>query len=89
MICQFLLHHTHISFTDTYNSIYSMYNAVTCTSGLSECHMHMYSPFHSFNISSSAKAGSGGEGEQGRGEMERGNRGEVSPIILFTQPIIL
>ena len=67
--------HTHITFT--YNSIYSMYNAVTCTSGLSECHMHMYSPFHSFNISSSVKAGSSGEGGNrgGEGEMERGNRG--------------
>ena len=39
--------------------------------------MHMCSPFHNFNISSSVKAGSSGErwNRGGKGEMERGNRG--------------
>lgn len=30
----------------------------TCTSGLSECHIHRYSPFHSRSNSSSSKSGS-------------------------------
>ena len=45
----------------------------TCTSGLSECHMHMYSPLHNFNISSSVKAGWAWREDDGR-ERERGER---------------
>ena len=54
----------------------------TCTSGLSECHMHMYSPLHNFNISNSVKAGwewredDGRERETGERERGEGRRGE-------------
>ena len=72
----------------------------TCTSGLSECHMHMYSPLHNFNISNSVKAGwewreddgrerGGGERETGgreRGERERGKEGRGEGEIHTSMP---